>query len=173
MLALGGQLFQGRNRHCFFPPNVGVAVEATMRHRQGGVQQEHSLLGPRLQGRFRHQPRRVVVTHLFKDVLERRRHFGRFRHGKGSAYSLTLIGVRVLAENDHANFVEGAVLESTEYVLLDRVDALAFLSQGSYLLQHFAALSASEYRHPATVALHPNLPSALHWIPSGTMRFLK
>jgi hypothetical protein len=80
------------------------------------------------------------------------------RHGKGSAYSLTLIGVRVLAENDHANVLEGAVLESTEYVLLDRVDALAFLSQGNYLRQHFAALSASEYRLPAAVALHPNLP---------------
>src|ERR1039457_1173858 len=117
MLALSGQLFQGRNGHCFFPPNVGVAVDAALPHRQSGVQQEHSMVGPRMQGRFRHLPVRVVAPHLFKDVLERTWHFfRRFRDGKGSAYSLTLTGVRVLAENDHAIFLEAAVLESAKYI---------------------------------------------------------
>jgi len=35
---------------------------------------------------------------------------------------------------------------------------LPFLSQGSYLRQHRAALRALEYRIPAVVAHHPNLP---------------
>src|SRR5580704_12998541 len=48
MLALIGQLFQSWNGHCIFPPNhLGVAVDATILHRQGDVQQEHSLFGPR------------------------------------------------------------------------------------------------------------------------------
>src|ERR1022692_4175758 len=70
MLALIGQLFQGWNGHCIFPPNLGVAVAATMLHRQSGVQQEHPLFGPRLQGSIRIRPVRVVAPHLVKDVLE-------------------------------------------------------------------------------------------------------
>ena len=77
---------------------------------------------------------------------------------KARADSLTLIGIRILAENDHANFLEGAVLESAEYILLNRVNTLASPSKGSYPSQYVSALSALEYRLPAAAALHANLP---------------
>ena len=63
---------------------------------------------------------------------------GRFRHSKGSAYSLTLIGIRILAENDHANSLEGAVLERAEYILLDRVDVALHFGRASTPFRYFA-----------------------------------
>jgi hypothetical protein len=73
------------------------------------------------------------------------------------AYGLTFIGVRILAENDHANLVEWAVVEGSEYICLRRVDALAFFSQGIDSRHQIATRSASEYRVPAVVELHPSL----------------
>lgn len=85
---------------------VGVCVVSS--DGETGVEQEHTLLSP---GREqpsavgRHLEGRVVMLQGKIDVLERRGRWRRRAYGKAEAVSLTVVVVRILADDDRLDAV--------------------------------------------------------------------
>ena len=86
-------------------------------HGEGGVEQQHPLVGPALQiavgGWY---VGAEVGVYLFNYVHQRRRHGYAVGHGKAEAHGLPRLVIGILAENDDLHLVERGAVEGGEDV---------------------------------------------------------
>ena len=86
-------------------------------HCECRVQEQDALLGPTHQTAFMHAQRlnRASVTlNFFENISQTGRDFLPLTHRKSQAFCLPWSVVRVLAQDDHAHFVEGRQLQRLE-----------------------------------------------------------
>lgn len=90
------------------PPVTGMAFRPAVRHGQGGVEQEHPLLGPAQEIAIGGRRAAQITVQLYEDIAQGGRHPDAGLDGKGQAMGLTGAMVGVLAQDNHAHgFIRG------------------------------------------------------------------
>ena len=97
--------------------------------RQDAVEQQHTLAGPGLKAAVRKLAliKSQVSLDLLNDVQQRRWHTYTRRHGKTQAMGLTFTVVRVLAQNNHLDTLQGGRIEGIKILATGGVNHLALL----------------------------------------------
>lgn len=84
-------------------------------NREGGVQQQHTLLRPWLKVPGRWPGHRQVPLEFLEHVLQRWRWRHPIRYGKAKAVRLTRSVVGVLPQDHHPHLIERCMMERSEY----------------------------------------------------------
>ena len=115
------------NRVCeLLPTNAGVAGGHVGAHRERCVQKQNSLMRPAFQvsvGRWRDAE---IVVEFLENVDEGRWRLDSERHREAKPVGLTRIMIRVLADDDCLDFIDGAIVESGENLRSGRVHHMVF-----------------------------------------------
>ena len=93
-------------------------------HGQYRIEQQDALFGPPVEVAGRRNGRTDVGRYLLKDVLQRRGKGNTVVHRKTESVGLPLAVIGVLADDDHFEFLERALVEGAEDVAAARIDAL-------------------------------------------------
>lgn len=106
------------------PAALGVGVGLAVLDGERGVEQEDSLLRPLAEVAVlgHSELDLLVAAQVLVDVLQRGRRGHGFEHAEAESMGLSGLVVRVLADNDHLDAVDGRHLKRVEDVLLDRID---------------------------------------------------
>lgn len=99
---------------------------------EGGVEQQHALVGPGGEvAAGGGEGGAEVGVDFGDDVFERRRHGDAMRHREAEAHGLAGLMVGVLAEDDHADTVERGAVEGGKYLAARGIAGVlaAFLHQ--------------------------------------------
>lgn len=104
-----------------FPPAALMRTGTVGLHRQGGVEQQHALLGPAAQTAALGSGPPEVVLDFLENILQRRGLRHAVGHRETEALGLPRLMVGVLPDDDHLDAAERAQVEGVEYLRAGRV----------------------------------------------------
>ena len=122
---MGAMGVEGRNGRVGkgLPPTALMASGLMGTHREGGIEQQHALLGPPRQVAVGGHRRSDIRGYLLEDIDERGGHHDTAGHGETESHGLPLLVIRVLPDDDHLDLVEGTQVEGIEDELSRRITA--------------------------------------------------
>ena len=144
-----------------------VTARSVRPYGQGGIEQQHALLGP---------PRQVardwhgcphVALYLLEYIQERWRHGYTIRNREAEAHGLSLLMVGVLPDDDYAHVVERAEVEGVEDKAPGRV-ARMLLILGAHELGKVGKVGlvklAADVAAPRLVYLYIHVVAVTIWL---------
>lgn len=120
VFALGRELAYDGIGKCL-PPVAGMRGGLMLAHGEGGVEQQHALLGPAAQTACGGHGTAGVGLNLLEYVDQRRRHAHTVFDRETQAFGLSGTVVGVLAYDDDLYLWEGTEIEGVEYFVAGRI----------------------------------------------------